>query len=223
MAALKPLTRSETRDFEVIWQSIEGILGFLPNSILTMAHNPRLPLGFAALSATVWGAGDDKLRPPVHKGFGLVRQIAKALLGRDKYNALPMEVRHLVATAVSFSAGCRYCQAHSANTAARYGVSEEKIQGILDAENSPHYSEAERAAVALAFAAGQVPNQAGEDHFQRLRQSFTERQIVDIVAIIAMMGFLNRWNDTMGTALEGEALTFAEQNLAPLGWEVGKH
>lgn len=68
-----------------------------------------------------------------------------------------------------------------------------------------------------------TPNASTPEHFEALRSHYTERQIVDLVAIIALYGFLNRWNDTMATELEEAPATFGASVLAPRGWEVGKH
>jgi hypothetical protein len=38
-----------------------------------------------------------------------------------------------------------------------------------------------------------------------------------------MFGFLNRWNDTLATPLEGEPIEIGDKFLAPRGWSVGKH
>jgi hypothetical protein len=40
---------------------------------------------------------------------------------------------------------------------------------------------------------------------------------------IALFGFLNRWNDSMGTALEDLPMESARRNLAHTGWDAGKH
>ena len=94
---------------------------------------------------------------------------------------------------------------------------------VLGFEESPLFSAAERAALALALAAGSVPNESGPDHFARLREHFTERQIVQIVGVIALFGFLNRWNDTMATELEAMPNEFAATALGAIDWQVGKH
>ena len=52
---------------------------------------------------------------------------------------------------------------------------------------------------------------------------FSDDEIVEIVAVIAMFGWLNRWNDTMATELEAPPLAFAEQYLAGRGWTPGRH
>jgi hypothetical protein len=41
--------------------------------------------------------------------------------------------------------------------------------------------------------------------------------------VISAFGFLNRWNDTVATALEELPTTFAERELSPAGWQLGKH
>ncbi len=59
--------------------------------------------------------------------------------------------------------------------------------------------------------------------FLALRKHWSEEQIVEIVGVIAVFGFLNRWNDTMATPLEEEPVAVGETFLAAHGWSVGKH
>ncbi len=68
-----------------------------------------------------------------------------------------------------------------------------------------------------------MPNTSTPEHFADLRHHFDDAQVSAIVAVIALFGFLNRWNDTMGTGLEDPARRFGERVLAEAGWEVGKH
>lgn len=44
-----------------------------------------------------------------------------------------------------------------------------------------------------------------------------------VVAVIALFGFLNRFNDTMATELEASPLEVGKRVLAAKGWTVGKH
>ena len=98
-----------------------------------------------------------------------------------------------------------------------------KLARILEFESDPAFSDAERAVVSLAMAAGRVPNEAEPAHFDALRTHYSNRQIVQIVGVIAMFGFLNRWNDTMATTLEASPVAFGEKVLAEGGWRPGKH
>jgi hypothetical protein len=46
---------------------------------------------------------------------------------------------------------------------------------------------------------------------------------VELLGVIALFGYLNRWNDSMATTLEEGAQASAEQWLSEGGWERGKH
>ena len=70
----------------------------------------------------------------------------------------------------------------------------------------------------LAFASGRTPNESNAEHFNELKKYFSDDQIIDIVSVISMFGFLNRWNDTLGTKLEDIPKDFVEEKLKPLGW-----
>ena len=72
-----------------------------------------------------------------------------------------------------------------------------------------------------ALAAASVPNAVTDAMFAELRKYWTEEQIVEIVGVIALFGFLNRWNDTMATPLEDEPIEVAEKYLARDGWTIG--
>jgi len=84
-------------------------------------------------------------------------------------------------------------------------------------------SDAEKAALTVAQAAGTTPNMVSDADMENLKIYFDEDQIVEIVGVICLFGWLNRFNDTMATYLEQEPLEFATQHLAASGWEVGKH
>ena len=75
----------------------------------------------------------------------------------------------------------------------------------------------------MAHDASLVPNASGPAHFEALRKHFDAGEIVELVAVISLFGWLNRWNDTMATTLEGPARDFAEAQLASRGWSAGKH
>jgi alkylhydroperoxidase family enzyme len=113
--------------------------------------------------------------------------------------------------------------AHTAGGALHFGVDEQKVAAIWDYQTSPLFSAAERAALDLAVAGAAVPNAATDAMFAELRKYWSEAQIVEIVGVIAMFGFLNRWNDTLATPLEDEPIEVGEKYLASHGWSVGKH
>ena len=140
------------------------------------------------------------------------------------YDLLPAGLKRLVALVSSRSADCQYCMAHSALSGSTVKhLSLEKIAAALQYETSDLFNDAERAALRVAQAAAQVPNAVTDADFEELRNHYSDRQIIEIVAVVCVYGFLNRWNDTLATTLEPEPLALADEILAPKGWEVGKH
>ena len=133
-------------------------------------------------------------------------------------------LKQLIAHVVSSAAGCVYCQAHTAHFAhTLYDVDQQRIASVWEFETSPLFTEAERAALRLAAAAGAVPNAAEQSHFDDLSPHYSPSEIVEIVSVISMFGFLNRFNDTLANDLEPDAVGFAESTLSGAGWEIGKH
>lgn len=196
MAHVRPLETHEITDTPLLdmMAHYARTRGFVPNSIRTMARRPEIAKRFGALNQAVLYEG-----------------------------SVPSDLKMLIALVSSVGAGCRYCQSHMANLSSIYQVSDEKIAAVWDFESSPLFSDGERAALRLAFHAGQLPNEASADDFAALARHYDEGQVVEIVAAIALFGFLNRWNDTMATAVEALPRRVAERTLAAKGWEPGKH
>jgi alkylhydroperoxidase family enzyme len=87
------------------------------------------------------------------------------------------------------------------------------VQNIQDYTTNPLFTEAERAALYLAEKANSPIDEVTDEDFARLRQHFDPRQIVQIVGLIALMSFYNKWNATMATALETPWLELAASNM----------
>jgi alkylhydroperoxidase family enzyme len=113
--------------------------------------------------------------------------------------------------------------AHTAGAALRLGIDEKKLDAVWEYRTSPLYSAAERVALDFALAAASQPNDVTDELFARMKQHWSEGQIVEITAVIALFGFMNRWNDTMATPLEAEPIEVGEKHLARHGWDAGKH
>lgn len=191
---IDPLPPEELAEHAERFAFVEEVMGFVPNSMKTMARVPGLVEAFGGLGGAVFMNG-----------------------------LIPPALVQMVAMVVSTGAGCRYCQAHTSHSAHRLGVSEEKIAALWEFETSEHFDGAERAALRLAFHAGQAPNTTTSEHFDELRKYYTDDQIAAIVSVCSLFGYLNRWNDTMATALEESPAAFGERVLADGGWEPSKH
>jgi uncharacterized peroxidase-related enzyme len=191
---IEPLSRESLPQYEDTFRMVEEALGVLPNSTLTMARRPEIMEAFARLNAIVMAEGTVG---------GVLKQ--------------------LVATVVSGAAGCAYCQAHTSHVAEQRGADARKLAAVWEFEASPLFTEGERAALRVARGAGVTPSAVTDEDMRRLRDYFDDDQVVEIVAVIANFGFLNRWNDTMATQLERSPLTWAGEHLRDAGWEAGKH
>jgi uncharacterized peroxidase-related enzyme len=170
--------------------------GYVPNSWLTLARKPRI--------------------------FRAVRELREAVMSEP--GEISAALRFMVGEVVSNAAGCRYCTAHNAENAhERGGVDEAKVQALWQYRSSPLFSDAERAALELALAAGCCPPAVPDAHFTELKKHFSEDAIIELVAVIAFFGWMNRWNDTLATPLEEHPLAFARKHLGPAGWTPGVH
>jgi len=210
------------KDYDIIIEQATKGMGFVPNSLHAMAKKPNILGSFSMLFANI--KGFSSTQTSAWTGIRLMLKNMRWSLQAKKASHLevPAYLKDLIANVASNAAGCRYCQAHTAHTAHKNGVSVEKLQNIWTFQTSDLFSEKERAALNFALAAGSTPNQVTQVHHEALQQHFTEVQIVEIVATIAIFGFLNRWNDSMATELEEKPLLFAEQYLSD-NWEAGKH
>jgi len=132
-------------------------------------------------------------------------------------------LKRLIAYLSSMTTGCRYCEAHAIRAAVRYGSEEDKLQNIWDYKTYSAFTDAERAAFDLAIAASSVPNAVDDQISENMRAHWDEGEIVEIMGVIALFGYLNRWNDSMGTQLEEPAAEDGNNYLAGHGWSRGKH
>ena len=159
----------------------KSLMGFTPNDVYDMARNPGILKGTAGMVSAIYAPGK------VDAGL-----------------------KRLIGYIASTAAGCKYCQLHTAHGAHEQGVDDAKILKAWEYETSSLFSDAERAAMRIAQGGAMSPSQVTDQQFADLRTHFTDEQVVEIVAVIAMFGFLNRWNAIMDTALEDMPLNYAK-------------
>jgi uncharacterized peroxidase-related enzyme len=170
-------------------------LGFCPNSIKTMQRRPHIAQAFI--------------------------QMNKAVM--DNQGRVTSALKRLIAYISSYTTGCQYCQAHAIRAAERYGAGEDQLDHIWEYASHPAFSSAERAALDFAVAASSIPNAVDENIADQLRHHWDAGEIVEIAGVVALFGYLNRWNDSMGTTLEDGARESGEKFLSGHGWTGGKH
>ncbi|HNU34495.1 MAG: carboxymuconolactone decarboxylase family protein [Bacteroidetes bacterium] len=190
-----PSKEKEDKEFQNLIQFFNETLGFCPNSVKTMYHRPSIAYAFIELNKAVM------------ENKGRVTSSLKRLIGYISSNV----------------SGCRYCQAHTIRAAERYGAEAEKMNNIWEFRTHSAFSEPERVALEFSFASSTIPNSVDDNIAENLRMHWNEGEIVEILGVIALFGYLNRWNDSMGTELEAEAIESGDKYLKQKDWTAGKH
>ncbi|WP_088324086.1 carboxymuconolactone decarboxylase family protein [Polaribacter tangerinus] len=195
MPLVNPLDASHDLETKELATFFNETLGFCPNSVLTMQHRPAISKAFINLN--------------------------KAVMANE--GRVTAALKRMIAWVSSNAAGCRYCQAHAIRAAERYGANEAQLNHIWEYKTHPAFSEAERAALDFSLAASVVPNAVDKKIKDTLYTYWDEGEIVEMLGVISLFGYLNRWNDSMGTTLETPAIDSGDQFLGKHGFEVGKH
>ncbi len=195
MALVTPLDPNHDSETKELAAFFNETLGFCPNSVLTMQHRPAISKAFINLN--------------------------KAVMANE--GRVTSALKRMIAWVSSNATGCRYCQAHAIRAAERYGAEQEQLDNIWEYRTHSAFSEAERAALDFSLQASQVPNGVDAEIKERLYNYWNEGEIVEMLGVISLFGYLNRWNDSMGTSIETGAVDSADQYLSKHGWEKGKH
>lgn len=195
MSRISPLPPQDDDILGPAFDTYRRSLGFVPNSVLIMQRRPKMVAALAQLAASVW----------------------------DKESTVDIGFKRLLAHMASRAHGCKYCMAHTAGAALRLGVDVDKLEHLWEYRSSPLFSPAERVALDFALAAGSVPNEVDDALFARMKDFWSDDDIVEITGVISLFGFMNRWNDTMATPLEEEPAEVGEKHLRHQGWTGGKH
>ena len=195
MPLVTPLSADHDSETKELAAFFNETLGFCPNSVLTMQHRPAISKAFINLN--------------------------KAVMANE--GRVTSALKRMIAWVSSNSTGCRYCQAHAIRAAERYGAEQEQLDNIWEYRTHPAFSEAERAALDFSLQASQVPNGVDETIKKRLYEHWNEGEIVEMLGVISLFGYLNRWNDSMGTSIEEGAVESGNQYLEKHGWNKGKH
>ena len=82
-------------------------------------------------------------------------------------------------------------------------ASEEKVRTVDQAATSPLFDEVERAAIAYAEAMTITGQRVSDDLFARIRKHFTEPQIVELTAAVALENFRSKFNVALGIEAQG--------------------
>lgn len=195
MPLVTPLSAEHDLETKKLAEFFNETLGFCPNSVLTMQRRPAISQAFINLNKAVM----------------------------ENNGRVTSALKRMIAWVSSNATGCRYCQAHAIRAAERYGAGQEQLGHIWDYKTHAAFSDAERAALDFSLAASIIPNAVDQNIKKELYKYWDEGEIVEMLGVISLFGYLNRWNDSMGTTLEEDAIESGNKYLGTHGFEIGKH
>lgn len=123
------------------------------------------------------------------------RGIYEAMLGLEKYldqSGLDERLLDLIKLRVSQINGCAYCIDMHWKDLRALGETEQRLYGLDAWEESPYYTDLERAALAWAQAVTNIrETHAPDDVYENARKHFNEKELADLTFAIAT---INSWN-----------------------------
>ncbi|HET7871363.1 MAG TPA: carboxymuconolactone decarboxylase family protein [Terriglobales bacterium] len=123
------------------------------------------------------------------------RGVLQAMLALEDYlrqSELDEKLLTLIKLRASLINGCAYCIDMHWKDLRTLGETEQRLYGLGAWEESPYYTERERAALAWTDAVTRInETHAPDDVFQQARKYFGEKELADLTLAIAA---INAWN-----------------------------
>ena len=141
-------------------------------------------------------AGEKAHRPP------LVTHTSSLLVDLAETGTLSKRHLEIALVAVSLLNTCDYCVSHHTPKLAIQGVSEEGADRLLDYADHPELDAVDKLIVEYSIAVNNNWSKTRDEIFTRLREHFSEAQIVELTWRIALCGAFNRFTDILQCEVE---------------------
>lgn len=119
---------------------------------------------------------------------------------------LSPQIRAMAMSLTAELSGCEWCKDFGQYQAQKAKVSSQKQRQLLDFETSPDFTEAEKTALEYAQVLCSPGAKVSEALGKKLKQHFSEREIVELTAAVAAEKFYNTINGGLGIEAQGFAL-----------------
>jgi AhpD family alkylhydroperoxidase len=130
-------------------------------------------------------------------GYGLLEQSSASRPRVDEH------LRSLVVLKSAVMQGCEFCQDIGSHEARRASVSDEQLRELHRYRESEHFDETERLVLDLASGMTLTPVAVGDELLAALRERFDDRQVVELVHMIALENLRSRFNAAFGIGAAG--------------------
>ena len=173
MARVRDVTINEVpEDVRPTYERFAGEYGPFLNQVKVFAHRP----------------------PAVKHLMGLLLELADEAL-------LPKRYLEIALVVVSKLNECTYCVAHHTPRLVDQGLAPETVARILDPD-CPGLDDLDRLVRDYVVQVTDSPGRIRDAMFERLREHFTEAEIVELTLRTALCGFFNRFNDALQIGME---------------------
>lgn len=125
-----------------------------------------------------------------------MKHLMSMLMELREAATVPKRYVEIAIVVVSKLNECHYCVAHHKPFLVVEGISADGIDRLFEPDH-PELDEVDRLVVEYAKVAWETPNRIRDSLFSRLRQHFSEAQIVELTLRITLCGFFNRFNDAL--------------------------
>jgi AhpD family alkylhydroperoxidase len=167
-------------------------------SRIPLDHKPTLLLRIAEIySKRRYGAVLEPGLALLHNRKVLITVIANENKVA-RWDALDPTVKAVAALAAAAEIGCGWCLDFGFWESFHRGVNSNKLREITNWQRATVYNERERAAIRYAVAMTQTPPEVTDEMVAELRTRFTDAEVVELTATIALENQRSRTNSALG-------------------------
>lgn len=170
---------------------------------IPLTHRPSLTLtAVTALSKRAFGRVPDIVLVALHhRGYAVATVAHEALASR--WRTLSPTHQALAVLSCAMEIGCSWCVDFGYWQFHHQGVEPGTLRDIADAETSPSYTRLDRAVIGYAAAMSRTPPEVSDDMVAELREHFSDEQLVELTALVALENQRSRMNAALGLTSQG--------------------
>ena len=135
------------------------------------------------------------------EGIAVRPQIARTLAAHvrelNEGGTVPRRTKELIALMVGWLNACDYCTCVHEEIARHLGITTEVLDGLSDFSRSPHFSDAERAALTATVSLTREPRALPPAVWDQLRAQYDEGECAEILAVIGANNYVSRLSNAL--------------------------
>jgi len=186
---------------------------------VSLVENPKGALQRMSFrySQRKFGRIVDPVRAAANHGGVLVAMGATETVVEKSWNKLDLSLRWLAIQATAGAIGCSWCTDYGYFEGVNQGVDPQKVRDVFRWRDSGAYDERERAVLEYAEGVTSTPAHVSEDLVARLKELFSDAELVELNGWVALENLRSRFNAGAGLRSEG----FSESCDLPAGYLAG--